>query len=127
MSNTQELLNVQKLLDELHEVMAAQNSASEKAAQDKLALLTSSQAAQFEQIDNWLAHRNAQLDKFEKTLRAQIKAVVLQSGKVRGKHLQAILVTRTKWNSKGLDGFMVAHPEIAAFRSETKSVTIRKV
>lgn len=62
-------------------------------------------------------------------LEAEIKQDVIHIGKtVPGKFLMAVWnKARVTWDNKGLEGFMVAHPEIVAFRKEGEpSVTIRK-
>ena len=62
-------------------------------------------------------------------LEKEIKAEVLEHGyTVKGIYLQAVWNKgRVSWNSKALEGFAVAHPEIAAFRKEgNPSVSIRK-
>lgn len=59
----------------------------------------------------------------------QVKAAVIANGaSVKGAHLQAVYAKgRTSWDSRGLDGYAVAHPEINAFRSVGQpSVSIRK-
>ena len=61
-------------------------------------------------------------------LEAEIKdAVVNQGATVKGEFLMAVYnKPRVSWNTKGLDGFAVAHPEVKAFQSFGKpSVTIR--
>lgn len=63
-------------------------------------------------------------------LEAEIKQDVLNTHKtVKGMHLMAVWNKgRISWDNKGLDGFMVAHPEMSAFRKEgDPSVTIRKI
>lgn len=47
-----------------------------------------------------------------------IKALVVQHGQtVKGKHLRAVFVQgRVSWDTKALDGYAVAHPEIETFR-----------
>jgi|APSaa5957512622_1039677.scaffolds.fasta_scaffold34448_3 hypothetical protein len=60
----------------------------------------------------------------------EIKAAVISSGeKVKGDYLQAVYVKgRKKWDTKGLEGYAKAHPEVADFLTEGKpSVSIRKV
>jgi len=63
-------------------------------------------------------------------LDAAVKAQVLAHGdKVRGMHLQAVWTKgRVSWDTKALDGYAAAHPEIAQFRTTGEpSVSIRKV
>jgi hypothetical protein len=59
----------------------------------------------------------------------EIKYDVINLGKtVPGKFLMAVYnKARVTWDNHGLEGFMVAHPEIVAFRKEGEpTVTIRK-
>ena len=63
-------------------------------------------------------------------LEKEIKSDVLEHGEtVKGSYLQAVWNKgRVSWNSKALEGFAVAHPEIAAFRKQGKpSITIRQI
>lgn len=60
----------------------------------------------------------------------EIKASVLSIGvTVTGKEYKAVYSDgRVTWDTKGLDGYAVAHPEISAFKREGKKyVYIRKV
>ncbi len=56
-------------------------------------------------------------------------AVIAGSASVKGTYLHAVYSKpRVTWDSKGLEGFMVAHPEIEAFRKVgNPSVSIRKI
>ncbi len=63
-------------------------------------------------------------------LESEIKAAILKLREsVKGTKLHAIYISgRVSWDSKGLDGFRVAHPEISTFRKEgDPSVTIREI
>ena len=55
--------------------------------------------------------------------------VVTHGATVKGDHLQAVYVRgRTSWNTKALEGYAAAHPEIAAFKTVGEpSVSFRKV
>jgi len=64
------------------------------------------------------------------SLEESIKAAVIESGaSVKGAALQAVYSKpRVSWNTKALEGFAAAHPEIMAFRSVgAPSVSIRAV
>ena len=57
-----------------------------------------------------------------------IKAEVIAAGEtISGEHHQAVYSKpRVSWNSKGLEGYAVAHPEILVFRTEgSPSVSLR--
>lgn len=59
-----------------------------------------------------------------------IRYQVIDLGKsVKGANLHAVYSKpRVTWDSKGLEGFMVAHPEIEAFRKVGQpSVSLRKI
>lgn len=62
-------------------------------------------------------------------LESEVKLAVLNHGEtVKGDRYKAVYGKgRVSWNSKGLAGYMVAHPEIEAFRSEgSPTVSIRR-
>ena len=63
-------------------------------------------------------------------LTAEIKEDVVRGGTtIKGDYLMAVWNKgRISWDTKGLDGFAIAHPEMSAFRKEgDPSVTIREV
>jgi hypothetical protein len=63
-------------------------------------------------------------------LEAEVKDAVLASGKsVKGEYLQAVWSKpRVSWDTKTLDGLMIAIPQLAQARKEgAPSVSIRKV
>ena len=63
-------------------------------------------------------------------LTAEIKDDVIQlGGTVKGDHLMATWNKgRVSWDTKSLDGYAIAHPELTQFRKEGEpSVSIRKV
>lgn len=63
-------------------------------------------------------------------LEAEIKQEIIQTGaSYKADFLHAVYAKgRITWDSKGLDGYAVAHPEVAAFRKVGEpSVSIRKV
>jgi len=62
-------------------------------------------------------------------LEQDVKAAVLAHGaSVKTEHLHAIVNKgRVRWDTRGLGGYAVAHPEIEAFRTTGKpSVSLRK-
>ena len=63
-------------------------------------------------------------------LEDEIREDVVEAGEtVKGDHLNAVFMKgRVSWDTKGLDGFALTHPEILYMREEGKpSVSIRKV
>jgi hypothetical protein len=67
----------------------------------------------------------AEIANLENTIR---KDTIDNKETVKGEQLMAVYnKPRVSWDSKGLDGYMVAHPEVKVFRSEgDPSITIRK-
>ncbi len=78
-----------------------------------------------DQLDELEAEVGAPLQAAEE----QVRAAVLESGaKATGGGLVALVSQgRVTWNTKALDGYVVAHPELAQFRTTGQPfVTIRK-
>ncbi len=64
------------------------------------------------------------------TLEAQVKDAALQAGQtIKGTYHQFVFTKgRVSWDTKALDGYATAHPEIAQFRKEgNPSVSVRSV
>ena len=76
------------------------------------------------EFDDKLNQVNENINSLESTVKEQVK-VFGQS--VKGELIQAVWSKpRITWDTKGLEGFLVAHPEIKAFRKEGEpSVSIR--
>ncbi len=79
--------------------------------------------AEFEPMVETAQERIAEME-------AQVKQAVLRHGaSVKGNHLQAVWMKgRTSWDTRKLDGLMIALPQLKECRSEgTPSVSIRTV
>ena len=84
---------------------------------------------QLAEVDAEFDPKIAELNQTKAILEAQIKARVLEAGRtIKGSlHSFTFSKPRISWDSKGLDGYAVAHPEILQFRKEgSPSVSIRK-
>jgi hypothetical protein len=109
-----------RLLDELFELMCERDALHiDKTV--KIASVTPQEVkvAISDIQDEYLSLEHSVEEKItEKT--EQVKRVVVAAGEtVNGSHLQAVYAKgRVSWDSKGLDGFAVAHPEVKAFRKE---------
>jgi hypothetical protein len=82
-----------------------------------------------DKIDLEFTTKQAEVGKEIAELETEIKREVLFNGlTVKGNYLMAVWNKgRISWDTKGLDGYAVAHPEMTAFRKEgDPSVTIRK-
>lgn len=77
-----------------------------------------------EEFENQIKQANENVSAFEDVIKAEVKAF---GQSVKGELIMAVWSKpRVSWDQKGLDGFMVAHPEIKAFRKEGEpSVSIR--
>ena len=84
--------------------------------------------AQLENIDRGIDPVIEKFNARAAELADLIKAEVIAAGEtISGEHHQAVYSKpRVSWNSKGLEGYAVAHPEILVFRTEgSPSVSLR--
>ena len=117
-------------LDRLHELQTTVDVVIGFYSNQKEEVLTPEQNTKLTEIDAEMNAKLAELDKQINEMAMEIKLDVLRVGKtVPGKFLMAVYNKgRITWDNKGLEGFMVAHPEIVAFRKEgDPSVTLRKI
>ncbi len=83
---------------------------------------------QLAEVDAEFDPKIEELNQSKAILEAQIKAQVLEAGRtIKGSlHSFTFSKPRISWDSKGLDGYAAAHPEILQFRKEgSPSVSIR--
>jgi len=81
------------------------------------------------EIDAEFDPKIEQLSQEKSALESDIKAEVLQAGRtVKGTYHQFVWSKpRVSWDTKALDGYAAAHPEIQVFRSEgSASVSVRR-
>jgi hypothetical protein len=81
------------------------------------------------EIDAEFDPKIAELNQTKAILEAQIKAQVLEAGRtIKGTYHSFVWSKpRVSWDTKALDGYAAAHPEIAQFRTEgSPSVSVRK-
>lgn len=145
-------MDIKKLLDQLAELYAHRDL----VLMDKNKLIDIVNADKNNQIDSWLtpeirqkvhdieeefaykindieaefAEKNEGLNANITDLEQAIKYEVIANGaSVKGDYLHAVYTKgRTTWDTKSLDGYAVAHPEIEPFRKVGEpSVSIRKV
>lgn len=115
-------------LDVLGEIIAIrENLISEK--QTLLdSLIPTEIKLKIQDIEEEFEDKIKQADENVQSLESAIKSEVKAFGQsVKGELVMAVWAKpRVTWDNKGLDGFMVAHPEIKAFRKEGEpSVSIR--
>ena len=116
-------------LDELAEIRAAvdvtrldyeaKRAEILRAVQEELAALD----AEFKPLLDTSAERVAELEEAIKNDVARLGA------SVKGRHVQAVFTRgRVSWDTKALDGYAHAHPEVQVFRKEGEpSVSLRVV
>lgn len=83
---------------------------------------------QLDDLDREYKPRLATAELHAAQLEGEVKALVIALGEsVKGTQLHAVYSKgRVTWDTRGLDGYAVAHPELAAFRKVgDPSVTIR--
>lgn len=81
------------------------------------------------EIDAEFDPKIAELNQTKAILEAQIKAQVLEAGRtIKGTYHSFVWSKpRVSWDTKALDGYAAAHPEILQFREEgSPSVSVRK-
>ena len=129
MSEDSEAAAIASRLDELAEIRAAvevtrldyeaKRAEILRAVQEELAALD----AEFQPLLETSAERVAALE-------TEIKDDVARYGAtVKGQHVQAVYTRgRVSWDTRGLDGYAQAHPEVQAFRKEgDPSISLRIV
>lgn len=93
------------------------------------AVLTPEIKEKLAEIDAEFAPKLEAISLQREMLEAEIKSIVLGAGQtIKGTHHQFVFgKPRVSWDTRALDGYAKAHPEIAAFRKEgAASVSVRK-
>jgi hypothetical protein len=123
-------MNITQKLDQLAEIEAEYAAVNLMYADLKESIMGQEIIDKLADLD---AERQSKIDrllKIKEELTAKIKADILTAGQsFKGAHLQALYVKgRVSWDTKALDGYAIAHPEIAPMRKEgDPSVSIRAV
>jgi len=81
-------------------------------------------------INTEFAPKEAAISEVIDNTTADVKADVIADGmSVKGNFLHAVFTSgRVSWDTRGLDGYAAAHPEVAQFKKQgDPSVAIRKV
>ena len=120
---------IKVLLDALSE-MQSQRSVIDLRKQEMIdSVLTPEIKQKVAEIEAEFSPQYPAVDENIARLTEQIKDAVLTEGAtVSGEYLQAVWVKgRTSWDTKALEGYAAAHPEIMQFKAEgNPSVSIRK-
>jgi hypothetical protein len=119
---------IQQKLDRLADLQAQIDLINIRYAEQRDAILTPEIQRKLDQLE---AEQDLALTAASvgvRSLTEEIKADVLAAGQsVTGAHLQAVWVKgRVSWDTRRLDGYAAAHPEIAVFRKISEpTVSIR--
>ena len=123
-------MDIKEKLDRLSEMQSQADVIRLHFDDLKAQILTPELQQALDEID---AEMNTAMDALQggiKSITDEIKEdVIKECATVKGSYLMAVWnKARVSWDTKGLDGYAVAHPEISAFRKEgDPSVTIRKI
>lgn len=123
-------MNTKEKLDALYELKRA----IEVSNMDKQALIDSILTPEIKQkiaeIESEFSEKNAVVNTKLSALEYEIKADVVSGGEtVKGDYLMAVFTKgRVSWDTKSLDGYAAAHPEVAQFKKTgDPSVSIRTI
>lgn len=123
---------IKELLEKLAEFQAQRDAETLQKNSEKQALIDAVLTPEIKQklsdIEAEFAGRGDAVASNIAELEAQIRTAVIESGtSVKGSILHAVYAKgRVSWDTKALDGYVKAHPELAEFRKEGEpSVSIR--
>lgn len=120
---------IKQRLQQLEELYAQADLVAIQKREVTDKVLTPEIKAELAAIDLEFGQQTEAITETINVIEAEIKlAVVALGATVKGPKFMAVFNKgRITWDSKGLDGYLVAHPEIKAFRKEGEpSVSIRK-
>lgn len=120
---------IESKLDQLSELYAQRDLSTLEKQRLIDAILTDEIKAKIAEIEAEFNGKGEAVSEKIAALESEIKeAVKLNGATVKGQFLQAVFTKgRVTWDSKSLDGYLKAHPELADFRKEGEpSVSLRK-
>lgn len=121
---------IEKLLDELSELYAQRDLSTLEKQRLIDEVLTPEIKAKISEIEAEFNGKSDTVSEKISTLETQIKDDVKKNGtSVKGQFLHAVYTKgRVSWDSKTLDGLMIAVPQLASARKEgDPSVSLRKI
>ncbi len=125
-----EAIDIRKFLDVLGELYAQRDVIRLEKRTLLDSILTPEIRQQIADIEAEYAPRSEELEARLSERETAVKRVILAFGdSVKGERLHAVYARgRVSWDTKRLDGYLVAHPELDAFRFVGEpSVSIRKI
>ena len=120
---------IKQRLQQLEELYAQQDLVSIQKQEAIDRILTPELKAELAAIDLEFGQQADAIMKTINVIESEVKlAVVTHGTTVKGQRFMAVYNKgRVSWDTKGLDGYAVAHPEIEIFRKQGEpSVSIRK-
>lgn len=121
---------IEQRLNELAELYAQRDLATMDKQKLIDEILTAEIKARMADIEAEFSGKTEVVNEKIAALEAEVKTAVKEHGaSVKGQFLHAVYTKgRVSWDNKGLDGLMVAVPQLAQFRKEGEpSVSLRKV
>jgi len=117
-------------LNRLADMQSQYDAINQRFTEARNNLITREVAMQIDALEEERKNALRAVDEGIKTLESDVKESVLQQQKtVDGVYLQAVYCQpRITWDTKGLEGYATAYPELLSFRREGNPfVTIRKM
>ena len=117
-------------LDRLHEYRQQIEATRLQMAELADSVITDEQRQEIAAIQLEFAPRLDALAGIVATIEEEVKADVITEGaSVKGQYIQAVYMKgRVNYDTKALDGYSLAHPELLAFRNEgAPSVSLRVI
>jgi hypothetical protein len=121
---------IKKLLNDLADYRAGRDAINLQKQAIIDTILTDEIKKQIADIEAEFAEKSVTVNEKIAEAEAAVKTAILEHGaSVKSDFLHAVWVKgRISWDTKSLDGYAVAHPELLGFRKEGEpSVTIRTV
>ena len=121
---------IEPKLDQLSELYAQRDLSTLEKQRMIDAILTPEIKAKIAEIEAEFSGKSEVVSEKIAALESEIKeAVKLNGASIKGQFLQAVFTKgRVSWDSKSLDGYLKAHPELEEFRKEGEpSVSLRKL
>ena len=122
-------IEIKQKLDQLAEFQSARDVAMLEKQSLLDEIYTAEIKSRMAEIEAEFAGKTEAVNENIAALEAEIKqAIIVHGASVKGSVFHAVFAKgRVTWESKGLDGLLVAVPQLAQFRKEGEpSVTIRK-
>lgn len=123
-------MTIQEQLNHLHELRQQLDALSLHVRDLTAAVITDAQRQEIAAIELEYAPSFDAVNERIADLEGSIKAAVIEAGAtVKGQYYQAVYMKgRVSYDTKALDGYSLAHPELLAYRNEGQpSVSLRSV